>query len=230
MGAADGLSRRPATAEELKIASKEVDVDDFIDARLSCVRILPVQVVDDAGVLQSQARLAISDDDSTPNDDSQILEDGYSEESKQIATYLTSLARPVGMKTSDFAKFKRRALGFVIRNRHLFRRASKNIPMRRVVDDETQRFNVIKELHDQNGHRGRESTYRRVADRYWWDNLRKDVKSHVKPCEACQFRANGREEEAMRPTWTIDRWEKVGVNVVHMPLSEGFHYLVLASK
>jgi hypothetical protein len=32
----------------------------------------------------------------------------------------------------------------------------------------------------------------------------------------------------MRPTWTIDRWEKVGVDIVYMPPSEGFHYLVRA--
>ena len=206
----------------------EVEIDDFIDAELSSVRVFPVQVAGNTGVPQSQAGLAINDDPLTEDVGQTLLEDGYSDESNQIARYLATLARPAGMKTSEFTKFKRKALNFVVRNRHLFRRANKNIPMRRVVDDKTQRTAIIEELHDQSGHRGRESTYRRVADRYWWDGQWNDVKAYVKTCEICQFRANDQEEEALRPTWTIDRWQKVGLDIVHMPPSRGFHYLVLA--
>lgn len=50
----------------------------------------------------------------------------------------------------------------------------------------------------------------------------------MKACEICQFRANGREEEALRPTRTVDRWERVGLDIIHKPPSRGFHYLVLA--
>jgi Integrase zinc binding domain len=115
-----------------------------------------------------------------------VLEDSYSEDSQRIATYLTTLARPPYMSTKEFVKFKRNAFLFVVRDRHLFQRASKNIPMRRVVDGE-EKDRIIKELHDESGHRGRESTFRRVADRYWWHDVLASVKTYVKSCEVCQF-------------------------------------------
>ena len=39
-------------------------------------------------------------------------------------------------------------LDFIIRDRYLFRRANKNISIRYIIDDETQRINIIKELYD----------------------------------------------------------------------------------
>ena len=39
--AADGLSRRPATEDELREQELEEDIDDFVDARLDCVRVEP---------------------------------------------------------------------------------------------------------------------------------------------------------------------------------------------
>ncbi len=49
--------------------------------------------------------------------------------------------------------------------------------------------------------KGRERTYRRVADRYWWDNLHEEVKAYVQTCEECQRRDPSRSIEALHPTW-----------------------------
>jgi hypothetical protein len=57
--------------------------------------------------------------------------------------------------------------------------------MRRVVDSEAERQQILKELHNKSGQRGKEGTYRRIADRYWWSNLYEGVKDHIKTCELC---------------------------------------------
>ena len=51
--------------------------------------------------------------------------------------------------------------------------------MRQVVDNLVERQTILQQLHDESGHKGREGTYQRVADRYWWDNLHIEVKSYV---------------------------------------------------
>ena len=72
--------------------------------------------------------------------------------------------------------------------------------------------------------------YRRVADRYWWERLEKDVKAYVQSCEQCQKRSKITEEEALHPTWVSSMWSKVAVDVVHMPPCQGKHYLVAARE
>ena len=41
-------------------------------------------------------------------------------------------------------------------------------PPTRVIDDEGDKRKVLEELHDRNGHKGRESTFYIVSQRYWW--------------------------------------------------------------
>jgi hypothetical protein len=71
------------------------------------------------------------------------------------------------MDRKTFRAFKAETHRYVLKDRHLFRRTSKNIPMRRVVDSVIQRRRMLRNLHDKGNHRGKKDTYRRVADKYW---------------------------------------------------------------
>jgi hypothetical protein len=55
-----------------------------------------------------------------------------------------------------------------------------------------------------------------------------DCKRFVETCEECQRRAKIRWEEPLNPTWTTTVWDKVGLDVVHMPNSSGYKYIVFA--
>ena len=80
-----------------------------------------------------------------------------------------------------------------------------------------QRQEILKELHDEAGHRGWKVTYDHVSRRYQWKGMYEDVVNYVKTCEECQRRARVRYEEPLHPTWSVTVWEKIGVDVVHMP-------------
>ena len=205
-GAADGLSRRPPDPGELRDEPDE-DIEDFIDAEIGSIQVAPLEMSEDLP-----------------------LEDSYSEDSQRIARYLTTLLRPVELSAREFWRFKRRALRHLVRGRHLFRRASKNVPLRRVVDGADERQDILRALHEESGHRGREGTYQRIAERYAWDGLWKEVSAYVRSCRECQLRAPRMEDEALHPTWMSCLWEKVAVDVVHMPASYGYEYLVLARE
>ena len=166
-----------------------------------------------------------------PDTDWLVPDAKYSEESKAIAKFLkgdTALARPAGMTAQEYRKFKDNALKFACGGGHLFRKSSKNMPMRRVVDDQDTKNDILEALHEHGGHKGHERTYRRVADRYWWPNLGKDVERHCRTCDICQRRRPNQEEEALHPTWVSVMWKKVALDVVHMPLVKGKAYMVAA--
>ena len=205
--AADGLSRRAATKEDIEEAER-CDLDSFIDVELNTVFVSPGTIEFEEPALP-------------------VLEDGFSDKSIEIATYLTTLARPLHLTTKEFLKFKKEAWRFKVEDRILFRRNNKNVPIRRVVDKKENQQEIMRALHDETGHKGREGTYRRVADRYWWNDMHKDVKRYVKSCPECQHRDPTRLEESLHPTWTNALFAKVAIDVVHMPHAFGYSHLVV---
>jgi len=205
---ADGLSRRPPDGERPDEPTE--DIEEFIDCELSTLEYT-------ASPVEMEVDLP--------------LENSYSEESQKIAKWLVTLRRPEEMNTKEFKRFKRQALKFLVRNRQLFRRQSKNVPMRRVIDNENTQREIIKSLHDRSGHRGREGTYQRVSNRYWWPGLWDQISWHVKSCLRCQGRQSGQEEEAMHPTWESTLWQRVTVDITFMPTTRlGFRYLATARE
>ena len=206
--AADGLSRRPRGPSDDIDEVHEKDIDDFIDEQLNCVRVCPVSV--------NEAEEELP------------LEGSYSEESQRIARYLTTLTWPNEMNRKAFRKFKSWALQFLVRDRQLFKRANKNVPLRRVVDETEDQQKILKQLHDEDEHKGREGTYRRVADRYWWRNLYKDCERYVASCDVCQRRKPNRKKEALHPTWVSAPFKKIGIDCVHMPASGAMKAMMVA--
>ena len=209
--AADGLSRRPRSASDDIDEAEEIDIDDFIDAELAPVRVFPIATSQADGEQQIQ-----------------WLEGDYSQDSRLIAKYLSTLRRPEQVDKEDFRGFKSRALRYVVLDKILYKRGRRGAPPTRVLDTEKEKRGVIAALHDELGHGGANATYRRVADRYFWDGCHQDVKTYVRECSRCQFRSSTRLEEPLHPTWTTYLWQKVGLDVVYMPSVEGKKYLVVA--
>jgi hypothetical protein len=144
--AADGLSRRPCTKLDDIDKANEVDINDFINAKLNAFSVAP-----------ATAREAKVD----------LLTDRYLEDSWRIAKYLTTLQRPVRLNKTKFRSFKRRALQYAVIDSNLYQRARKGISQRLVVDIDDCKTEILKELHKEFRHKGRESTYQRVADCYY---------------------------------------------------------------
>ena len=179
--AADELSRRLRELSNNIDEVHEKNIDDFIDDQLNCVRICSVRV--------------------NENDNEQSLKNEYSEESQRIIHYLITLARPNHLNRKKFRKFKNWALQFLVRDRHLFKQVNKNVLLQKVIDKTENQAIILKQLHDENEHRGRKEIYRRVTNKYWWRNLYRNCKKHVVNCESCQLRALNREKKTFHLIW-----------------------------
>jgi hypothetical protein len=50
---------------------------------------------------------------------------------------------------------------------NLYQRAGKGVPQRLVINTDNRKAKILKELHKEFRHKGRESTYQRVTNRYY---------------------------------------------------------------
>ena len=95
-----------------------------------------------------------------------------------------------------------------------------------MVWDKAQQDEIMREMHDKGGLRGTKGTYTKVALRYWWKGLYRDIDNWLKTCRECQFRAPNRTVEELHPTLENASWSKVGLYVVYMPKDAGFSKIV----
>lgn len=215
-GAADGLSRRPATQEELQDQAMEPDIDDFIAAEVSYLRV---------AVNPVETELSA---ENNPEDD-RVLDDSYSDESEQIAKYLTTLRRPAEMSRGQFHAFKKGALKYAVQDRHLFYRGyGRNAVLRRVLDRNEDREQVLTGVHNELGHKGREATYHLLATRYFWQGMYEATVRFVRSCYQCQARDPVRIQEPALPTRPRSIWEKWFVDTTKMAKEDGDKVLVQA--
>jgi hypothetical protein len=97
--AADRLSRRPCTGLDNINKANEVDINNFINAKLNAFSIALVTVRET---------------------EADLLTDRYSEGSWQIARFLTTLQKLAGMNRAEFRSFKCRALQYAVTDSNLY--------------------------------------------------------------------------------------------------------------
>ncbi len=97
---------------------------------------------------------------------SSILIFEYFEKSQKIVVYLFTFRKSFEMSLKEFNKFKKKILRFKLQRDQFFRRNSKNVFMRRMIDDFEERQRILKQLHDENDHRNKKNIYKKIIDRY----------------------------------------------------------------
>jgi hypothetical protein len=213
--AADALSRRPPTKEDLHERDQEQNIDDFVDTEVLFLR---------ASCCPVSANAEIPGDPAVD-----VLHEGYSSESEQMARYLTTLRRPSCMSLSEFYSFKRKCMKFVVQERHLFRRVKGNTELlRRVLDKKEDQRNALESTHDDLGHKGREATYALIKHRYWWPRAYEDVSKYVRTCSLCQARAPNRLSEPAIITQPLLLFDKWYIDTTRMPPEDGGSIVIQA--
>ena len=150
------------------------------------------------------------------------------EESLQrVGAYLETMQSPAGMPDGELKMFKGFAVKFLLRDGVLYRRAKTRMPPRRVLGNAKVKEEVLRQLHDESGHRGRDGTYVKARLRYYWDGLYRDINRYIRSCKECQKRRPHSYDEPLHPTFLVTIFAKVGLDVVHMPAAtDGSKYMV----
>ncbi|CAK9297525.1 unnamed protein product [Gordionus sp. m RMFG-2023] len=82
------------------------------------------------------------------------------------------------------------------------------------------------------GHFGINKTYKKLADSFWWPNMKNDVVTFINSCDTCQ-RCNTRFDKTTNELQSIPvrakSWSQIGVDLCTLPESEdGYKYIAVA--
>ena len=172
-GGPDVLSQRGPGPDDSP--EDEDEADDYFDTKLYSIQASDRST--DRSLYSPTARIYLHDAD-------------YEGDDLTLGRYLETLQRPEGMTDQQFQRLRKKSRTFFIRDGHLFKRSRRRgNPPRRVIGKPEQRQEVLREPHDENGHRGQQGTYDQLHRRYQWKEMYNDVVKYVKSCEGCQRRS-----------------------------------------
>jgi transposase InsO family protein len=92
---------------------------------------------------------------------------------------------------------------------------------------------IIRSLHEGNtaAHRGINATTSRIKERYWWPNVKDDVRDFIKTCDRCQKNRKPKPATDIYPTMDAERpMQIIGIDHVG-PFAEtkhGFRHIIVA--
>jgi hypothetical protein len=85
--------------------------------------------------------------------------------------------------------------------------------------------------HPTAGHLGTDAMYYKIAERYYWDQMYRDVQAYVKSCEECQKRGKSKRKEPLHPIQIGRAFERIGIDLVR-PLyitSQNNRFIIVAT-
>jgi hypothetical protein len=153
---------------------------------------------------------------------------------EQLVTYLSTLILPLTIPKDRQRSFKLSSSHYLVRGTFLYRKNKQNPdrPLRVVLMKDVEL--VLRALHEDPfaGHFGVKRTYQKVAERYFWPDMRKHVYDFVKTCDACQRRGPPpARPEPLYPLSVGEPFERIGIDMVG-PLPEtatGNKFIIVAT-
>ena len=143
-----------------------------------------------------------------------------------VKPWLQTLQIPDNMDDPEYKTFMRYCTEFFIASDLLWRKAPNG--QHKIVIPQERRLFLISSAHNDVGHHGHFATHALLSERYWWPNMSQDIAWFIQTCHLCQIRKV--QQISIPPIVAIPAplFAKVYMDTMHMPLSNGFKYIVQA--
>jgi len=134
----------------------------------------------------------------------------------QLYDYLESDKLPEEFTDYEKKQLTNQARYFEIRHNLLYKKNRKDPehPLRVIKWTEVEPILYMMHKHPTAGHLGTDAMYYKIAERYYWDQMYRDVQEYVKTCETCQKRQRGRRKEPLHPIQIGRSFERIGIDLV----------------
>ena len=85
--------------------------------------------------------------------------------------------------------------------------------------------------HSTTGHLGTNTMFYKIAERYYWDQMYRDIKEYVRTCEECQKRLKSKRKEPLHPIQVGRAFERIGIDLVGpLPITQQQNrYIIVAT-
>lgn len=144
-----------------------------------------------------------------------------------IYDFLKTTKKPDDMDETETKRFIKYATRFFVRCEKLWRRRTSD-KHQLVILDLFKRLDLIKQAHDQLGHKQAFSTRRNLSDRFWWPGMDRSIAWYVKTCHECQLFSSKRIFIPPTVPEPAPLFRRVHLDTAHMQKAAGFQYLVQA--
>ena len=104
----------------------------------------------------------------------------------QVRKWLQDLIRPSELSDAEYSTFMLYCTEFFVDEGQLWRKDSHGAHKLIIWLDE--RLNIMRQAHDDIGHKGIYLTRALVSERFWWPQLPADIVWFVRTCHLCQVR------------------------------------------
>ena len=101
-----------------------------------------------------------------------------------IKWYLQVKKKPKEVDEKKWKQLVAKASKFFLKVDRLWKKQTEGLHQQ--VLDKEQCYRLVKEAHDDLGHKGVFSVLARLRDRFWWPRMKEDVKWYVQTCHECQ--------------------------------------------
>jgi transposase InsO family protein len=157
-----------------------------------------------------------------------LLNELYDEDWRKLGRFLETQDLE-GIDSKDQGKLKAKSLHYFVRDGRLFRRVRDGIP-KEVIGTKSRQKEILREAHEEGGHKGSLALRHRVGLRFFWPGQAKDANDFVRTCDLCQRRDPRRFEEENRAVHPSDIGQVWGIDLVTMPPSRGYRYIIIARE
>ena len=228
----DGLSRRPRQPGDPEPVDDEDEFDDWIDQLHGFVHIIqPIGVrksKDFAGAqvlsleeIENEQAMEEAQEEGIPRSNMAEKED---ERVEKVKRWHQTLERPQGFTDAEYISFMKYATGFFLDGDRLWRKDSHGA--HQLFIPKERRIMVLRELHDNIGHRRFYATRAILTQRFWWPHIRADIIWFVRTCHICQVQQTTKVLIPPVVATPAPLFAKVYMDTMHMTASGGYKYIV----
>lgn len=228
MPATDGLSRRVKAEEDPEEGS---DAEEWLDSKIESLFLheLDYLMIRLPHQTRSVESFAVPTVGSQKNDLSAQPILPYPDSTRALDArllvvheFLSTLRLPEGISADDKAKIVKQAAQFFVRDGRLYRRDRQGRHQRVVPYDD--RIGILKQAHDDLGHRGFFPTRRLLQDRFWWPHMAEDIRWYLKTCYQCQLRSFFKLHLPPSVSQAPSLFQKAYIDTTYMRLQKQFRY------
>ena len=116
--------------------------------------------------------------------------------------------------TVNSEKRRKQLETFEVRNGKLYRRKKNGKILRVLKEGETDAILFMTHNHETGGHFGMDTTYNKIADKYYWKGMYDNIKKYIKSCDTCQRRGQKGGKSYLNPIEVGEPFERIGIDFV----------------
>lgn len=144
---------------------------------------------------------------------------------QNIFHFLDTLELPEFPSAPARFKFLRKCQQYFVKEGRLYRRYPHRMPVR-VILNQDERLRILKEAHDDLGHKGEQATFETIRLRFFWPFYHSDTRQYVSSCRECQIRSTKKVEVPLIISTPVDLFYKVHMDVMFMPKARGYTCII----